>query len=494
MACPAGYMGTGIGKTTQANGCSLCSAGTYSDTAGSPTCTTCSAGYYNTGEGNTSCKACEKGYYCTGGTNKIACPAGYMGTGTAKTTQANGCSACANGKYSDSEASTTCSTCASGSYNVGTGNTTCTTDTGTLCSAGSYYNKTTNSCETCPAGYYCPAGASDKIECLEGTYTDTTGNTTCKTCSPGTYNTTTGNTRCSTCENGYYCTGGKNKTACPAGSKGTGTGKKTQENGCTLCPAGTYSDALGSTTCSSCLAGTYTLTSGHASCSPCESGYYCTGGTNRTACAAGSKGTGTNKTTLENGCTLCPAGTYSDSEGSAICTSCSITTYNTGTGNTSCTRCAPGTYNLGEGNTKCTICPENLDSLLIDQKIKVQCSLSPGGTVPVTVDYEVVASGINSSFDESGYIVSTQSDGIYITIARGKGMGSSAYEIKKVSRKDDTTVEIIIDFENSISGGAITVQSKPYVRIKINDTKYTNFIVKTSTGKLYNEISPGLTM
>ena len=231
--CPDGQYTTGTGSTA-CTGCpagsycvngtnpQTCPAGQYS-TMSSSSCTSCGAGTYNTGSGNSGCTRCEAGYKCTGGANREKCPAGYYSTAGSVS-----CTRCAAGKYSSAGAGS-CSSCPAGKYSA----------------AGA------SSCTSCPAGSYCPGG-SNKITCAAGTYTNTTGKSSCSTCGAGTYNSGTGNIGCSTCEAGYYCTGGTARAACPAGTYRTGTG-------------GTSS----------------------SSCTTCEAGYYCTGGSARAACPSG---------------------------------------------------------------------------------------------------------------------------------------------------------------------------------------------------------------
>ena len=321
--CPAGTF-----AAAGATSCTACAAGTYSG-AGAGSCTTCAAGSYNTGTGNTGCTTCPNGYYCTGGTNTTACKAGYKGTGTGKKNEAEGCSICSAGTYSSSTASTTCTTCPAGSYNTGEGNTGCTT-----CQNGYYCTGGTNH-SSCKAGYK-GTGTGKKNEtegctiCTAGTYSSSAASTTCTTCPAGSYNTGNGNTGCTTCQNGYYCTGGTNHTACAAGYKGTGEGKKNETEGCTICTGGTYSSSSGSTTCTTCPAGSFNTGNGNTGCTTCPNGFYCTGGTNKTACNPGYKGTGTGKKNVTEGCSACGSGTYQPNSGQTSCTTCPAGSYNTG--------------------------------------------------------------------------------------------------------------------------------------------------------------------
>ena len=116
VACPVGTEGTGSGKNSQATGCSACQIGYYNNTTGAAACTGCAAGTYTGTTGQTACTTCQDGYYCPGSANRAACPAGKEGTGTGKTSEANGCSACQVGYYSASAGTATCSGCAAGTY------------------------------------------------------------------------------------------------------------------------------------------------------------------------------------------------------------------------------------------------------------------------------------------------------------------------------------------------------------------------------------------
>ena len=173
---------------------------------------------------------------------------------------------------------------------------------------------------------------------------------------------------------------------CILGHTGQDTGP------CTVCDAGKYKDAIGSSECTLCPAATYTDTVGAISAplclvcpasagSPpgstllahcvCNAGYTGPDGGACTECAAGQY-----KDAIGSAeCALCAAGKYwgstgatsdvcvecgSDStspEGSATNTDCMCDPGLTGIAHTdSCAACEPGTYKALAGSAECTIC------------------------------------------------------------------------------------------------------------------------------------------
>ncbi|MFA6514329.1 MAG: hypothetical protein WCT50_03540 [Patescibacteria group bacterium] len=278
------------------------------------------------------------------------------------------------------------------------------------CDPGTYTSTTGNSsCKQCDAGYYC-VGMASKIgcaagtfrkeisgisqgnctKCPAGTYNNTTGNTSCMDCEAGTYNTTEGNTSCKQCDAGYYCTGKTNKTACSAGYYRSGTG-------------GTNINS-----CSECEAGTYNTTTANTSCKQCDAGHYCTGKTNKTACDPGYYRSGTGGTNI-NSCSECGSGTYNNSYGNTSCDSCNPGYYCTGGSNIdpcpvgtylnsyggddsgSCKGCSAGTYNNTTGQSGCKTCETNF--FCTGYNSRVACSSIDGGKKPYS------SSGSDSSDD-----------------------------------------------------------------------------------------------
>ena len=86
-SCAAGkYSKTG----TDSSGCTSCSTGYYSASAGLTACASCPEGYFST-TGATSCAACMAGYYSntTGSSSAcMSCPKGYFSTTGASSCEA----------------------------------------------------------------------------------------------------------------------------------------------------------------------------------------------------------------------------------------------------------------------------------------------------------------------------------------------------------------------------------------------------------------------
>jgi hypothetical protein len=94
-------------------------------------------------------------------------------------------------------------------------------------------------------------------------------------------------------------------------------------------------------------------------------------------CAAGSTGPA-------GSCTLCVAGKYKDTTGSAACDTCSVGKFSTATGQTSfttCQTCSPGTYANLAGSWACTLCP-TLSTSPAGSTSFTQCTCNTGSTGP----------------------------------------------------------------------------------------------------------------
>jgi hypothetical protein len=133
-------------------------------------------------------------------------------------------------------------------------------------------------CIPCPTSTYSPIGSAVCEICPPG-YGRSSDNSICTSCSPGFYagGSTGGTSQCTSCPIGTtsiaYGNGFSSSCSiCASGYFGTPISPGLSSNGCTLCPAGTWS-SRGSEFCSPCPPGTYSL-SGAGSCSLCPTGTF----------------------------------------------------------------------------------------------------------------------------------------------------------------------------------------------------------------------------
>ena len=184
-ACAPGQFGTSnlaytrgagnVWSSTGAVACSLCTAGTWSNTSNAAACTgtPCAAGQVGPAGATTAaaatCTACTTaGTYSPAGSSAcLACPAG---TYSASTTGVGSCAGtvCAAGYYGPAGQTTagaaTCTLCPAGSYATATGSVSC-----TLCPAGTYAAGTgstlASQCLACGANSYSFGGAAACSTC-----------------------------------------------------------------------------------------------------------------------------------------------------------------------------------------------------------------------------------------------------------------------------------------------------------------------------------------
>lgn len=326
--CSAGTYSAipGISKQTQ---CVDCPPGKYCESPGSIAPTgICTAGYYCTLKSRYSAQQndsatggpCPAGYYCPRGvSNPIACPKGtYMETtrSTGNVTYAGKkyfCDLCPPGRACPNAGSTAPEgNCASGYFcNLGSMSTTpsCADD---YC---------TNMFGRCPIGSYCPATTPLPVVCPNGTYTPTTGATTCLPCPQGSYCVSSVPAH-RPCPQGYYCPEGTslNWQSCPIGKYGARTGLS-EEDECLPCPEGQF-----------CATVALSVPTGN-----CSAGYYCP------LSSIDSYGQ-----TIYSLLHICPAGSYCPS-GSGSPKSCPKGTYNPVLGvmsESDCVSCLGGKYCL----------------------------------------------------------------------------------------------------------------------------------------------------
>ena len=227
--------------------CVECSAGQYSEEAGSQTCTSCEAGKFQSSEGTSECLLCAAGKYepSEGQTecNEL-CPAGKYGkvTNDLRVSEATACEVCPQGKYEPSTGQTSCGfECPAGKYGADTDNPrTSESNACSDCDAGKYESSTGQT--SCRFG--CPKGK-------HGADTDdprTSESNACSNCDAGLHQDETGKSSCKDCPAGTFS--GPAATFCEGCTKGKASGKKASE--CTNCNSNTYSNVDNAYRCEYC--------------------------------------------------------------------------------------------------------------------------------------------------------------------------------------------------------------------------------------------------
>ncbi len=383
----------------------MCAANTYSN-AGASSCTACDSDYANSGTdsashaGVTSCKVtCAAGTYVA--SSGAACTdvgSGYYraGTETVSQTKTGTRNACTDlgaiYKASDAgrDASTDCYATTTAKSYVKTEK----DATETSCPAGSYcpgsvkvYYNSTGGSTLCPAGKFCVAGVSAGTACALGSYTSTTGKSTCAACGSGKTTNGTGQTSCNaTCDNAsnvysWASTSWSNNsvanlckaTACNENTYYTAKTETGYANTCTAC--GDNSSTAAGNTLATCactqgythngtVGGNSTSTSGCSLISGivCDSGYYLPAqATACETCDAGYYCPSASKTYSWSksiqGRTECSAGTYQPSTGKTSCIDASAGYYVPKTAQTGQTACTGATYQDATKQTSCKSCP-----------------------------------------------------------------------------------------------------------------------------------------
>lgn len=389
----------GSAKTETATNCSICEAGTYTDTLGAPECLKapkrtyvseanssvyhfCKAGTYADEEGLDKCKSCQTGKYskrqadiclpCQPGTHEVN----------------NTCIDCAIGRYQDKPEKITCEECESGKSNSRVGQREC-----PACPPGKYKsNGTINYCLGCAVGKYADKkeGNVECEQCEKGKYQILQGASSCKNCKLGRYQNATGQSKCRPCEAGkFYGDANVPSEQCHPCKAGTENFQEEQQSCssckpgfykaedsisvCISCEAGKYQDLYKGTTCKSCEAGKFDVGAiPRESCEYCAVGRYqnneqqtecikcmkgersTTGKENRTQCMMCPKG----KTSTDEAgtCFDCPAGKHTGEDGMAACVICDGGRFSNDTGKHECSMCPPGRYNDLDTQTVCFVC------------------------------------------------------------------------------------------------------------------------------------------
>ena len=384
--CAAGTYQTGAPSTLVNRACSTgCTTGKYCLGGTSPpaawTKTTCLAGTYLSPTPSASvdgaCPVCTASRYCPGGTSQPVtwknCGFGTYQTVPPTASVNRECTGCTDSHYCIGGTSPPVgwATCAAGTYQTNPPSTSLDRTCSTGCTPGKYCLGGTNIPVTCSPNPPCispqfiqSCTATSNAQCadcnnaqlpsnshwMDGqldncvwacnrapAYYFKTGTacTACKTpssCLSGTYVTTctlTVDGGCTSCNNkpalNSYYTSNSPQYDISSCDWSCNAGYKKEANACVACGTGTYS-LQGVDTCSICLAGTFTQSTGQSTCSVCLPGTF-------------SPPLLPSATVGAAGCTSCTAGTYSYTESSTTCLSCSPTGYTPTSGATACTPC-----------------------------------------------------------------------------------------------------------------------------------------------------------
>lgn len=198
-------------------------------------------------------------------------------------------------------------------------------------------------CYSCPPGFYCNAagGTITPLECTTGNYCPKETGTP-KQCPDGTYTQSyqlglESKDQCSSCPSGYFCNDGTfdRSNKCKKGyyCHSEAFEEDEYDNRCptgyfceegtklpTACPDGTYSlrGAVDEDDCTDCLAGFYCVRYSTASAMIiCPVGYYCPDGVDAPIPCSKGKYNTYERSTSEDKCIDCPAGTACDVTGIA---------------------------------------------------------------------------------------------------------------------------------------------------------------------------------
>ena len=145
---------------------------------------------------------------------------------------------------------------------------------------------------TCPIGTYSVLAGTSCEQCPNGTFSNSTGSTSCRVCSTCLFTALVSamcnSTSDTVCRTGAFLYGTGTCSACPPGKFSSAVGSYSP-NVCTNCTAGSYSSSAGATSCTKCPAGTYSSAEGTTMCLTCSKGSYSQteGSTECTSCPAG---------------------------------------------------------------------------------------------------------------------------------------------------------------------------------------------------------------
>ncbi|KAK3579233.1 hypothetical protein CHS0354_033303 [Potamilus streckersoni] len=302
------------------------------------------------------------------------------------------CENCPLGQYQNQSGQSTCLSCSVPGSTTQTTGSTSATDCHASCSAGYYFDISNKSCLPCPIGRYqdktgqfycewCPVGKTTHginstslsecfDTCISGQELNTDG--LCVPCEIGYYRNDTDSSTCQPCQTGFITksNGSVSLSDCNIVSCLAGSRRNVTSNMCTLCEKGTYQPDKWMTECISCgptdrWTTDSTGSSNQSQCKfYCPSGYEKTTGTDCKICTVGTYKD--NTVNIFGGCTACPFGMTSPTNGSTSVQNCSIhqcqAGYKNNANRTGCIKCPLGTYQPLFDQLDCMTCPANLST------------------------------------------------------------------------------------------------------------------------------------
>jgi hypothetical protein len=358
--------------------CTLCGAGSFSNSYNVMTCMPCAPGFYSDKIGPSSCERCQSGKFSNSNSSSSCrfCP-----IGTIDNEDMSGCRNCSAGKFRSWNQASACWDCDADEYSPA-GSTTC-----YRCSGFGYGPVNNSKCALCPPGKF-----SIRFE-------DDQSRSKCQLCPSGRISMSFNSTSCFKCINLDSNSDGTQCIACPPGKY-----LDIYSSSCSECNNGTYSNQEGTRACKVCDIGKFTLYSGSSFCYDCHKGstYVISPSVSNSEydtqcvpCLAGTYNDGSNG---KAECISCPAGKVSYANSSTCldcspgysalnsreCSLCVRGTFNDGSF-AECRLCEKGKYNSDSGSSFCKSCPENSFSSEGSEKLQA-CVCKPDFYGTITAD------------------------------------------------------------------------------------------------------------
>ncbi len=275
--CDNGFV---AGKAQQE--CKICPMGKVSDEY-RINCIDCPLGKFGNSPGLyllESCLSCDRGRYSnvtalTSYEDCLRCPAGTSSLNLAATSLSD-CLSCVSGKYRSFDMGIECKICPNGKFSDSK------SEECLFCSKGKYAFLIDNlpvQCNSCPAGKFIDYKGGYQvdscIDCPEGKYSNLISLKSpdeCLNCEMGKYSETRGaisHDTCINCDAGQYNMNNGSSSINECKPCSTGSMSLDGAYACMLCPAGKYSELMGSSKCKICSTGQISSESASLACSDC---------------------------------------------------------------------------------------------------------------------------------------------------------------------------------------------------------------------------------